>query len=50
MDAAAQGKKSWADPDWVPDMLLGVSSKQGSGLPMIGYGRRNPNEPRKKKK
>jgi RNA-binding protein NOB1 len=41
--------KSWADPDWMPDMLLG-KSKPGSGLPVVGYGRRNPNEVRKTKK
>jgi len=44
------GNKTWMDPDWMPDMMLGKSSRQGSALPDIGYGRRNPNEVRKKKK
>lgn len=42
--------KSWADPDWMPDMLLGASSRRGAGLPDIGYGSRNPNRVRKGKK
>lgn len=43
--------KNWADPDWMPDMLLGKSSsRRGNALPDIGYGRRNPNAVRKKMK
>ncbi|KDQ08842.1 hypothetical protein BOTBODRAFT_179478 [Botryobasidium botryosum FD-172 SS1] len=45
----AEGK-GWADPDWVPDMLLGKAGKREGGLPAIGPGRRNPNEVRRKKK
>lgn len=42
--------KSWADPDWVPDMLLGKAGKREGGLPAIGHGRKNPNEVRRQKK
>ncbi|KAG8218556.1 Nin one binding Zn-ribbon like-domain-containing protein [Butyriboletus roseoflavus] len=42
---------SWSDPDWIPDILGGSTSKGRSGgrdgMPQIGYGRRNPNERRK---
>lgn len=58
------GSGGWMDPDWVPEMLLeghggGGSGRQGGGfgppvgkdgLPVIGYGRRNPNQSRKKKR
>ena len=52
---------SWMDPDWVPEMLsVGTGGKgrrapdsRGSigtdGMPIIGYGRKNPNEKRRKK-
>lgn len=47
---------SWADPDWIPDILSGTRSKSRStqsgrpdGMPRIGYGRKNPNEKKKKK-
>lgn len=49
-DGERVGERTWMDPDWMPDMMLGKSSRQGSALPDIGYGRRNPNEVRKKKK
>ncbi|KAL4076184.1 Nin one binding Zn-ribbon like-domain-containing protein, partial [Scleroderma citrinum] len=46
---------SWADPDWIPDILSGTGNKPSSarsggmdGMPKIGYGRKNPNERRKK--
>lgn len=42
--------KSWADPDWTPDMLLGQTSRKGSVLPEVGYGKRNPNAVKRKKK
>ncbi|KAF9506117.1 hypothetical protein BS47DRAFT_1374169 [Hydnum rufescens UP504] len=42
--------KSWVDPDWMPDMLLGQTSRRGSVLPEVGYGKRNPNAVRQKKK
>jgi RNA-binding protein NOB1 len=45
----------WTDPDWMPDMLIGVGKKKGgygysngSNLPVIGMGRKNPNERRRK--
>lgn len=45
---------SWMDPDWVPEMLtVGAGGKgrtnKNDGLPTIGYGRKNPNERRRKK-
>jgi RNA-binding protein NOB1 len=46
---------SWMDPDWVPEiMAVGAGGKgrrtPGRGdLPTIGYGRKNPNERRRKK-
>ena len=52
---------SWMDPDWVPVMLsVGKGGKgrrapesRGSigtdGMPIIGHGRKNPNEKRRKK-
>jgi len=48
--SGVNGSKTWMDPDWMPDMLLGQSSRRGSALPDIGYGKRNPNEVRKKKR
>ncbi len=45
---------SWMDPDWVPEMMTtgiggkGRNSRSGDGLPQFGYGRRNPNERRRK--
>jgi len=46
---------NWMDPDWMPEMhAVGMSGKgrrqQGSFLPEIGTGRRNPNKVGKKKK
>jgi len=52
-----QGKLSvgnWMDPDWIPDIMIagstgkGRSSKQSDGMPTIGYGKKNPNERRRK--
>ncbi|KAI5124743.1 hypothetical protein M0805_005377 [Coniferiporia weirii] len=52
---------SWMDPDWVPDMLSVGIGGQGrrapdgrtplgpDGMPIVGYGRKNPNERRRKK-
>lgn len=49
---------SWMDPDWVPEILsVGAGGKgrtiRNSGMdgdmPVIGYGRKNPNERRKHK-
>ncbi|THG98342.1 hypothetical protein EW026_g3836 [Hermanssonia centrifuga] len=49
---------SWMDPDWVPEMLSvgtggkGRSMRSGAmdgDMPTIGYGRKNPNERRRKK-
>ncbi|KAI0307031.1 Nin one binding Zn-ribbon like-domain-containing protein [Multifurca ochricompacta] len=52
-----EGKLSvgnWMDPDWIPEIMIagsagkGRSSKQTDGMPTIGYGKRNPNERRRK--
>lgn len=49
---------SWMDPDWVPEMLaVGAGGKGRSmrhsgydgDMPVIGHGRKNPNERRRKK-
>jgi RNA-binding protein NOB1 len=44
---------SWMDPDWLPDMLsVGINGKGRSGggeMPNIGYGRKNPNERRRRR-
>ncbi|OJT05334.1 20S-pre-rRNA D-site endonuclease nob1 [Trametes pubescens] len=49
---------SWMDPDWVPEILSTGTGGKGRSvrargydgdMPMIGYGRKNPNERRKKK-
>lgn len=45
---------SWMDPDWVPEMLTtgiggkGRNPRSGDELPQFGYGRRNPNERKRK--
>ena len=49
---------SWMDPDWVPEMLtVGAGGKgrnirhggMDGDMPSIGYGRKNPNERRRRK-
>lgn len=54
----AAGVGSWMDPDWIPEMIsVGAGGKgrtmRTSGmdgdLPQIGYGRKNPNEKRRRK-
>ncbi|RDB19919.1 20S-pre-rRNA D-site endonuclease nob1 [Hypsizygus marmoreus] len=56
LGAASVG--SWMDPDWVPEMISVGSGGKGrtmrtSGmdgdLPQIGYGKKNPNERRRRK-
>jgi RNA-binding protein NOB1 len=53
-----EGKPSmgiWMDPDWIPEIMVarstdkGRNSKQTDGMPTIGYGKRNPNERRRRK-
>lgn len=40
----------WDDPDWIPDMLIGVGKRQAvNSLPTIGMGRKNPNEKKRRK-
>lgn len=52
------GVSSWMDPDWVPEILsVGAggkgrtirNSRMDGDLPQIGYGRKNPNEKRRRK-
>lgn len=46
---------SWMDPDWLPELLssgkgrINRGAKMDGGLPQIGYGKKNPNERRKRK-
>ena len=47
---------NWMDPDWIPDIInpdtRGKSRRgngQGEDMPVIGYGRKNPNERRRHK-
>lgn len=49
---------SWMDPDWVPEMLtVGAggkgrsmrSSRMDGDMPVVGHGRKNPNEKRRRK-
>ena len=55
---AGEGKLNvgkWMDPDWIPEIMVAGStgksrdSKQADGMPTIGYGKRNPNERRRRK-
>ena len=57
-DAGGVAVGSWMDPDWVPEMLsVGAGGKGRSmrsgrmdgDMPQIGYGRKNPNERRRRK-
>ncbi|KAF9076990.1 Nin one binding Zn-ribbon like-domain-containing protein [Rhodocollybia butyracea] len=47
---------SWMDPDWVPEIMSasaggkGRSIRSNGDIPVIGYGRKNPNERRRNKK
>lgn len=52
------GINSWMDPDWIPEMMsVGAGgkgrkvkdSRMDGDMPQIGYGRKNPNEKRRKK-
>ncbi|KZT05658.1 uncharacterized protein LAESUDRAFT_760202 [Laetiporus sulphureus 93-53] len=49
---------SWMDPDWVPEIISAGAGGQGRSMrsrgmdgdmPVIGYGRKNPNEKRKRR-
>ncbi|KIY49450.1 hypothetical protein FISHEDRAFT_41556 [Fistulina hepatica ATCC 64428] len=57
--AGAAGVGSWMDPDWIPEIMTVGSGGKGrsihhSGMdgdmPVVGYGRKNPNERRRKGK
>ncbi|KAF7332261.1 20S-pre-rRNA D-site endonuclease NOB1 [Mycena kentingensis (nom. inval.)] len=52
------GIGSWLDPDWVPEMLtVGAGGKgrtmrhsgRDGDMPVVGYGRKNPNEKKRRK-
>ncbi|CAA7260060.1 unnamed protein product [Cyclocybe aegerita] len=52
------GVSSWMDPDWIPEIISVGSGGKGrtmrdsrmdGDMPQIGYGRKNPNEKRRKK-
>ncbi|KAF8165550.1 Nin one binding Zn-ribbon like-domain-containing protein [Crassisporium funariophilum] len=52
------GVSSWMDPDWMPEILSVGSGGRGRStrsagmdgdMPQIGYGRKNPNEKKRKK-
>lgn len=47
---------SWMDPDWMPGIMSANTSGKGrtvggknGDMPVIGYGRRNPNESKRRK-
>jgi RNA-binding protein NOB1 len=46
---------SWMDPDWVPEIMnvgaggKGRSTRRDGDMPVIGYGKKNPNERRRKR-
>jgi RNA-binding protein NOB1 len=55
--AASGGVSSWMDPDWMPEILSVGSGGKGrtvrnsrmdGDMPVIGYGKRNPNEKKRK--
>jgi RNA-binding protein NOB1 len=48
-------KLDWMDPDWLPEMLVvgagGKGRNTGRGdMPPVGYGRKNPNERKRRKR
>jgi RNA-binding protein NOB1 len=52
------GVSSWMDPDWMPEIIsVGAggkgrttrNSRMDGDMPQIGYGKKNPNERRRKK-
>jgi len=54
----AVGVGSWMDPDWVPEIIsVGAggkgrsvrSSRMDGDMPVIGYGKKNPNERKRRK-
>lgn len=49
---------SWMDPDWIPELLTAgtggkgrtiKSSRMDGDMPIIGHGRKNPNERKRRK-
>ncbi|KAJ7068564.1 Nin one binding Zn-ribbon like-domain-containing protein [Mycena amicta] len=49
------GVGSWLDPEWAPEMLTvgaggkGRTMRRDGDMPVIGYGRKNPNERKRRK-
>jgi RNA-binding protein NOB1 len=49
------GVGNWMDPDWIPEIMIagsagkGRNPKQVDGMPTIGYGKKNPNERKRRK-
>src|ERR1700733_3588144 len=47
------GAGSWMDPDWLPGVLSADVGTRNAGyddkMPVIGYGRKNPNERKRRK-
>jgi RNA-binding protein NOB1 len=46
------GVGNWMDPDWIPEIMTtgkGRSPKHADGMPTIGYGKKNPNERKRRK-
>ncbi|KAG7096696.1 hypothetical protein E1B28_004110 [Marasmius oreades] len=56
VDGGSVAVGSWMDPDWVPEIMSassggkGRSTRGANEMPVVGYGRKNPNERRKHKK
>ncbi|KAK1231856.1 20S-pre-rRNA D-site endonuclease nob1 [Marasmius sp. AFHP31] len=54
LDGGSVAVGSWMDPDWIPEIMSassggkGRSTRGGNDMPTIGYGRKNPNERRRK--
>ena len=56
--AEGEAVSSWMDPDWIPELMTAgtggkgrsvKNSRMDGDMPIIGYGRKNPNERRKKR-
>lgn len=57
-DTAGTVISSWMDPDWVPEILTTGTGGKGRSMktrgmdgdmPIIGYGKKNPNERKRRK-
>ncbi|KAF9268210.1 hypothetical protein L218DRAFT_918632 [Marasmius fiardii PR-910] len=56
VDGGSVAVGSWMDPDWIPEIMSASSGGKGRStrgtneMPAVGYGRKNPNERRRRKK